>query len=100
MLAELAADFVELQRLLERRHSASAMRRLTRATAQLAGLMFLTLIKLNEPMAARNWARTARVAADEAGDNDTRSWVRAQEAYVHYYAGNLAEAISVARQAQ
>lgn len=100
MLAELASDFVELQRLLERRHSASALRRLTRATAQMAGLMFLTLIKLNEPLAARSWARTARVAADEAGDNDTRSWVRAQEAYVHYYAGNLAEAITVARQAQ
>ncbi|MGH7158179.1 MAG: helix-turn-helix domain-containing protein [Candidatus Saccharimonadales bacterium] len=100
MLAELASDFVELQRLLERRHSASALRRLTRATAQMAGLMFLTLIKLNEPLAARSWARTARVAADEAGDNDTRSWVRAQEAYVHYYAGNLAEAVTVARQAQ
>jgi tetratricopeptide (TPR) repeat protein len=100
MLAELASDFVELQRLLERRHSASALRRLTRATAQMAGLMFLTLIKLDEPLAARSWARTARVAADEAGDNDTRSWVRAHEAYVHYYAGNLAEAITVARQAQ
>jgi tetratricopeptide (TPR) repeat protein len=100
MLAELTSDFVELQRLLERRHSASAMRRLTRATAQMAGLMFLSLIKLNEPLAARSWARTARVAADEAGDNETRSWVRAQEAYVHYYAGNLAEAITVARQAQ
>ncbi len=100
MLSELATDFLELQRLLERRHSALALRRLTRTTAQMAGLMFLTLIKLNEPLAARSWARTARVAADEAGDNDVRSWVRAQEAYVHYYAGNLAEAITVARQAQ
>jgi tetratricopeptide (TPR) repeat protein len=100
MLVELASDFAELQRLLERRHAASALRRLTRATAQMAGLMFLTLIKLNEPLAARNWARTARVAADEAGDTATRSWVHAQEAYVHYYAGNLAEAIAVARHAQ
>jgi hypothetical protein len=100
MLAELSADFVELQRLLDRRHSASALRRLTRTIAQMAGLMFLTLIKLDEPLAARSWARTARVAADEAGDNDVRCWVRAQEAYIHYYAGNLAEAVSVARQAQ
>jgi tetratricopeptide (TPR) repeat protein len=100
MIAELLVDFDELQQLLVRRHSASALRRLTRATAQMAGLMFLTLIKLNEPLAARNWARTARIAAEEAGDNDTRAWVRAQEAYVHYYAGNLAEAVAVARQAQ
>jgi hypothetical protein len=62
--------------------------------------MFLTLIKLDVPLAARNWARTARVAADEAGDSAIRSWVRAQEAYVHYYAGNLAEALTVARHAQ
>ncbi|WP_203913984.1 XRE family transcriptional regulator [Rhizocola hellebori] len=100
MLAELATDFADLQRLLERRHSALALRRLTRTAAQMAGLMFLTLIKLDEPLAARNWARTARVAADEAGDIATRSWVHAQEAYVHYYAGNLAEAVAVARHAQ
>jgi hypothetical protein len=68
LLGELAADVVELQRVLARRHTASALRRLTRITAQLAGLMFLTLIKLDVPLAARNWARTARVAADEAGD--------------------------------
>jgi tetratricopeptide (TPR) repeat protein len=100
LLGELAADFAELQRVLARRHTASALRRLTRTTAQMAGLMFLTLIKLDVPLAARNWARTARVAADEAGDPAIRSWVRAQEAYVHYYAGNLAEALTVARHAQ
>lgn len=65
----------------------------------MAGLMFLTLIKLDLPLAARNWTRTARVAADEAGDPAICSWVRAQEAYVHYYAGNLTEALHVARHA-
>ena len=100
LLGELAADVVELQRVLARRHTATALRRLTRITAQIAGLMFLTLIKLDVPLAARNWARTARVAADEAGDPTIRSWVRAQEAYVHYYAGNLAEALTVAGHAQ
>jgi tetratricopeptide (TPR) repeat protein len=100
VLAELASDFIELQRLLERRHSASTLRRLARATAHMAGLMFLTLIKLNEPLAARNWARTARIAADEAGDNAVRSWVRAQEAYVYFYAGDYADAVTVARHAQ
>jgi hypothetical protein len=86
--------------VLARRHAASALRRLTRVAAQMAGLMFLTLIKLDERTASRNWARTARIAADEAGDRATRSWVRAQESYVPFYSGDLLEAIQVARHAQ
>jgi tetratricopeptide (TPR) repeat protein len=66
----------------------------------MAGLMFLTLIKLNEQDAARAWARTARVAAREAGDPRVHSWVRAQEAFVHYYSDRYDEAIAVARHAQ
>ncbi|HET8683613.1 MAG TPA: XRE family transcriptional regulator [Micromonosporaceae bacterium] len=100
LLGELAADFAELRRLLGQRHTSTALRRLTRVTAQMAGLMFLTLIELNVPLAARSWARTARVAADEAGDPAVRSWVLAQEAFVHYYAGNLAEALTAAHRAQ
>jgi uncharacterized membrane protein YecN with MAPEG domain len=76
------------------------LRRLTRVTAQMAGLMFLTLIKLDEQDAARSWARTARVAAAEAGDPVLSSWVRAQQAFVHYYSGQLVEALAVARHAQ
>jgi hypothetical protein len=100
LLVELAADFAELQRAFAQHQTSSSLRRLTRVTAQMAGLMFLVLIELNAPVAARNWARTARVAADEAGDSAMRSWVRAQEAYVHYYAGDLREALDVARHAQ
>jgi tetratricopeptide (TPR) repeat protein len=100
LLAELAADFAELQRVLARRQTSAVLRRLTRVTAQMAGLMFLTLIELNVPLAARDWARTAHVAADETGDPAIRSWVSAQEAYVHYYGGNLIEALDVASQAQ
>src|SRR5260370_2981205 len=48
----------------------------------------------------RRWARTARVAASEAGDPATYSWVLAQEAYGHYYADDFAEAVNVARHAQ
>lgn len=98
-LAELVSDLTDLQRLLARRNTASAQRRLTRVVAQMAGLMFLSLIKLNLPFAARNWARTARVAADEADDPTIRSWVVAQAAYVHYYAGSLVQSIDVARHA-
>ena len=66
---------------------------------EMAGLMFLTLVKLAEQDAARAWARTARVAAAECGDSTLHSWVRAQEAYIHYYAGQYREALAVARHA-
>jgi hypothetical protein len=66
----------------------------------MAGLMSLTLLKLGEHGEARGWARTARLAADEAGDPTVRSWVRAQEAYAHYYDQSHHAAIHVARDAQ
>jgi DNA-binding XRE family transcriptional regulator len=100
LLEDLSADLVELHGALARCRSSSALRRLTRVTAQMSGLMCLTLIKMDERTAFRSWARTARLAADEAGDLLTHSWVRAQEAYGHYYSSNLTEAIHVAQHAQ
>jgi hypothetical protein len=100
LLSDLAADFVELKRALTRGCSASAMRRLTRTAANMSGLMCLTLIKLDERTAFRGWARTARIAASEADDPVTHSWVLAQEAYGHYYSNDLTDAVDVARQAQ
>jgi DNA-binding XRE family transcriptional regulator len=100
LLHDLSADLADVHGALARCRSSSALRRLTRVTAQLAGLMCLTLIKMDQRSAFLGWARTARLAADEAGDPLTHSWVRAQEAYGHYYGGDLAEAIHVARHAQ
>ncbi len=100
LLGDLSADLEELHGALSRCRSPSALRRLTRVTVQMAGLMCLTLIKMDERAAFRRWARTARLAADEAGDPLTYSWVRAQEAYGHYYSGDFAEAIHVAQHAQ
>lgn len=100
LLADLTIDLARLKRTLSRCRSASALRRLTRLTAQMSGLMCLTLIKLDERAAFRGWAHTARIAADEAGDPTTHSWVLAQEAYGHYYSGDLTEATHVARHAQ
>jgi transcriptional regulator with XRE-family HTH domain len=100
LLGDLSVDLAQLREALARCRSASALRRLTRTTAQMAGLMCLTLIKLDERTAFRRWARTARLAAHEAGDPLIHSWVRAQEAYGHYYSGDLAEAIQVAQHAQ
>jgi transcriptional regulator with XRE-family HTH domain len=100
LLVELTADCAELQRLLNLRQPSSSLRRLTRVMAQMAGLMSLTFIKLNQNTASRSWARTARLAADQAGDPATQSWVRAQDAYTAYYSGDLAAAVELGKHAQ
>jgi tetratricopeptide (TPR) repeat protein len=100
VLGDLSNDLADLQRALQRYRSASSLRRLARVTAQMSGLMCLTFCKLDDRLAVRRWARTARIAASEAGDPETISWVLAQEAYGHYYAGDLREAVGMARNAQ
>jgi tetratricopeptide (TPR) repeat protein len=100
MLSSLTSDLIELRCALARCRSSATMRHLTRVVAQMAGLICLTLVKLDSRNEFRSWARTARIAAQEAGDPATCSWVRAQEAYGHYYAGDLVHAIEVARDAQ
>lgn len=100
LLADLTVDLELLKQTLSRCRSSSALRHLTRLVAQMSGLMCLTLIKLDERAAFRAWAHTARIAAEESEDSITRSWVLAQEAYGHYYSGNLTQATQVARHAQ
>ena len=100
LLGNIGRDLAELKLILSEHRSASALRRLTRVTAQLSGLMCLGFCKLDDPPAFQRWARTARLAANEAGDPETLSWILAQEAYGHYYGGDMLEAIDVARHAQ
>lgn len=100
LLRDLMVDLTDLKQALARCQSASALRRLTRVAAQMSGLMVLTLVKLDDRTSFRRWARTARGAASEAGDPATHAWVLAQEAYGHYYADDLDEAVAVAQGAQ
>jgi tetratricopeptide (TPR) repeat protein len=100
LLHDLATDFAELQQVIGRCHSPTALRRLLRVAAHLSGLVCLTLIKLDDRTAFRGWARTARIAAREADDAVTHSWVLAQEAYGHFYSNDFGQAIGVAREAQ
>jgi tetratricopeptide (TPR) repeat protein len=100
LLNDISADLAELKLVLERHRSASALRELTRVAAQMSGLIGLILIKLDERRMFRGWARTARIAANEAGDPLTYSWVLAQESYGHYYNSDYPEAVGVARSAQ
>ncbi|WP_131738633.1 hypothetical protein [Actinomadura roseirufa] len=100
LMHDLAADLAELSHALKRQRSAGTVVHLTRTVAQMAGLMCLTLIKLDDRTAFRQWARTARIAAAEARDSDTHAWVLAQEAYGHYYASDFTEAIALAEMSQ
>lgn len=85
LLADLTCELRQVWQLLSRARTASSTRRLTRITAELSGLVSLTLIKMDDRPAFRRWTRTARLAAREAQDAGTTSWVLAQEAYGHYY---------------
>ncbi|MGH8604321.1 MAG: helix-turn-helix transcriptional regulator, partial [Gammaproteobacteria bacterium] len=100
LLNDLAADIGELKRTMVQCRSLSGLRRLTRAAAHLSGLMCLTLIKLDERQAFRNWSRTARITVSEADDAVIHSWILAQESYGHFYSENLTEAVHVAQHAQ
>lgn len=99
-LAELTADLAEVGCLMERCRSASSLRSLVRVTAHLSGLVCLLFVKLDERDAFRRWAATARVAAAESGEPATLSWALAQEAYGHFYSGDLHAAVGAAQQAQ
>lgn len=96
LLSNLMADFADLERQLSSRQPTRAQRRLCRLAAQLAGLTSLVLTKMGAHGPARNWARTARLAATEAGDTATRSWVEAQEAYALFYGGGSPDAAAKA----
>jgi transcriptional regulator with XRE-family HTH domain len=100
LLVDLTNDFAELSRLLERRQAILVPTRLTRVVAYMAGLMCATFTRLDQPTAARNWARTAKIVARESGDNKLHAWILCEEAYSHYYDGNLVQAVSLSAQAQ
>lgn len=99
LLPDLMADITDLQRVLKHRQSPQARRRLTTCLAQLAGLLALTLLKTADP-GARDWWRTGRAAAAAADDRATLSWIYAQEAYQHYYTGDITGALELAGRAQ
>src|SRR6266542_6635892 len=68
LLIELSADMAELELAITGCRAPGSLRRLTRVAAQMSGLMCLLFVKLDERDSSRRWARTARVAAGEAGD--------------------------------
>jgi tetratricopeptide (TPR) repeat protein len=99
LLGDISQDLTDLCRLIRNQRTESVTRRLTRVSAQMSGLMCLVFCLLDDRQSFRKWARTASLAGNEAGDPETLSWVLAQEAYGHYYSGDITEALDVAHHA-
>lgn len=93
---ELTGEITDLQRPLNHRHPPHIRRRLTRAMAQMSGLIALTLLKMGDA-GSRDWWRTGRAAAAAAEDRATLSRIYAHEAY---YSGNTVGAVELVRRSQ
>jgi tetratricopeptide (TPR) repeat protein/transcriptional regulator with XRE-family HTH domain len=100
MLAALLTEFVAIVNLTEQRQTARIRIRLAGATAQLATLAADSLMKLGETSDSHAWYRTARLAGDDTHDLALRAQIRAQEAMLPYYYGDLPRTIRLAQEAQ
>lgn len=100
MLCRLMLEFSDVQHLASQRQSGPIQCRLARVAAALALLSADALMKLGDIRQARAWYATAKTAADDTGDPQLRALVRAQEAMLPYYYGDLTETVHLAREAQ
>jgi tetratricopeptide (TPR) repeat protein len=99
LLADLTADLAELRLEISRHRSAAVLPRLALAAARMSGLVCQLHVKSGDRQGWRSWGRTARHAAEEAGDQEALAWVTAQEASGYYYAGDMPGTVAVARAA-
>jgi hypothetical protein len=100
IIADLAADVVDVQQRLDHEADESRRRDLSRIIGQLSALMALTLSNVGQRRAARRWWRTARQAADASGDTAVRVWVRGQESIRSLYEKRSPQvAVSLAEEA-
>ncbi|MGC4942225.1 hypothetical protein [Kribbella sp. DT2] len=100
MLAALLPEFFDVVSLTEHRQTARIRSRLAGATAQLATLAADSLMKLGETADSHSWYRTAQLAGDDTEDRALRAQIRAQEAMLPYYYGDLPRTIHLAQEAQ
>ena len=99
-LAGLLVDFLDVRRIAAKRQPANTQARLSEITALLGTLAADALMKLGRVADANSWYGTARIAADDSGNQELRARVRAQEAMLPYYYGQPLEAVRLAREAQ
>jgi transcriptional regulator with XRE-family HTH domain len=79
LLRTLLVDFVGLQEAFKRFQRGNDQNELYRASALLGGFIAATASNLGYINESRRWWRTARYAADRAGDSFSPLWVRARE---------------------
>lgn len=79
LVRSLLVDFTALQQAFERYPREADQRELYRVTALLAGFLAQTCNNLGHVGESRRWWRTARQAADRAGDSYSPLWVRGRE---------------------
>ena len=99
-LENILADVDDVQVLTDRRLPAGQRRELCAVTAQLAGLVSMTMVNLAQYRQAREWVHTARLAADEAGDPLLRAWVATRGAVASLHLGDPHAAMTAAREAE
>ncbi|GFH39471.1 hypothetical protein [Streptomyces pacificus] len=100
LLADVLADFTEVQGLLEQRQPIRYRRRLCRVAAQLAALAGIFASALGAHREARGWFHTGRLAASEAGDNQLEGALTVRSAIVSLYYGTPASAHEQAARAR
>jgi hypothetical protein len=100
MLYRMMLELSDVRMLSAARQPAMAQRRLLNATVMLALLSADALMKLGDTRQAHAWYGTARTASDDMGDVRLRALVRAQQAMLPYYYGDLAETVRLAREAR
>ncbi|MEV7964466.1 helix-turn-helix transcriptional regulator [Sphaerisporangium sp. NPDC088356] len=100
MLYRLMLEIADVRRLVSSRQPAVTQRRLLNATTMLALLSADALMKLGDTRQAHAWYGTARAASDDMGEVRLRALVRAQEAMLPYYYGDLTETVRLAREAR
>ncbi|GGK76528.1 hypothetical protein Sme01_20810 [Sphaerisporangium melleum] len=100
MLYRLMLEIADVRRLVAVRQPAATQRRLLNATTMLALLSADALMKLGDTRQAHAWYGTARTASDDMGEVRLRALVRAQEAMLPYYYGDLTETVRLAREAR
>ncbi|WP_239146289.1 XRE family transcriptional regulator [Streptomyces sp. SID10815] len=90
----------EVQELAGQRQPAAVQVRLSELTSMLATLIADALMKLGQLTRSQSWYATARNAADDSGNTELRSRVRAQAAMLPSYYGPLEAAVTLAREAR
>lgn len=99
-LVDLAADFRDLQPLLDQPLNVSERTRVCRATAQLAGMTAIVLHDMGDRREATAWFHTAARAAEESRDRALHAWVIARHAMVPLNYGAPQAAAEQAARAQ